>query len=177
MRVLVGDRSVGLSIHRPYIGWPNFKPQITELVSGLLETSLVGDVERFSLKYTNLVKGSNEFDLSPLTIGVRMGELKPNPQGLAVKAEFSLNNCVTIVQIATGVTIAIKAPSVDFESNGVLVDVDTICAGPFDNLSAQFPQLLERTHDTEKEVFFSVLTPAYVDSLEPVWDAKNPKGN
>jgi uncharacterized protein (TIGR04255 family) len=49
--VLIGDVSVAIACKLPYPGWASFRPAIEELLRCAVDTKVVGQVQRYSLKY------------------------------------------------------------------------------------------------------------------------------
>ena len=67
--VLIGDRVVSLSCRRPYSGWAKFSDDIRELAEAVQETGLVDRLERFSLKYIDLIELEKPVGLALLDLG------------------------------------------------------------------------------------------------------------
>ena len=51
----VGDRNFVIGCKLPYPKWAAFRDAILDVVGKVAAVGLVGDVERYSLKYTNLI--------------------------------------------------------------------------------------------------------------------------
>lgn len=54
--ILVGDRNAIVSCKLPYPKWPNFKPVILDVMARLARVGLEGSIERYSVKYVNLIQ-------------------------------------------------------------------------------------------------------------------------
>lgn len=55
----VSDRSVSIGFKHPYPGWISFKPAITKVMEALKEASFIKSVERYALKYIDLLPATN----------------------------------------------------------------------------------------------------------------------
>lgn len=54
--VQIGEHVVSLSCRRPYSGWKTFSRDIRELATVVQKTGLIDELERFSLKYVDLIE-------------------------------------------------------------------------------------------------------------------------
>jgi|ERR1700722_1706930 len=172
VRMMFGEYAVAVSFSKPYAGWAKIKPLILECMNTALETSLTGRPERYGLKYVNLLKeGRDAFDLDQTRVRIELGNFKPRSQGAtAVHAEIDLNECINVVDIATGGKIVIPGQP---EEVGVVISVDTLRNSAGLNASAELPQVLEMMHETEKEVFFGLLGGSTIENLGPRYPAKH----
>ena len=169
-RLMVGQRSMGVSLVRPYPGWAEFKDLVLMCAGALLATPFVDEVERCSLKYTNLLsEGRDVNDLSQLKVAIELNGFKLSAPGTALKAEIPHKGCLSIVQIFAGATVKLPGVTSATGDSGVMVDVDTIRTGPFSNAAADLSESLELVHTTEKEIFFSLLTDDTLNRLGPEW--------
>jgi len=66
--VQIGEHMVSLNCRRPYSGWAQFYRDITELAKVVQETGLIERLERFSLKYIDLIESERPVGLSLLNI-------------------------------------------------------------------------------------------------------------
>src|SRR6266849_8050173 len=72
--VLIGDRNVGLACGVPYLGWHDFKPNILMLVRSLSQAEIIDSVERFSLRYTDIIPSDLGRADSLLEFKLRIGQ-------------------------------------------------------------------------------------------------------
>jgi uncharacterized protein (TIGR04255 family) len=56
LSVQVGNRVLSLSCRRPYCGWSKFSSEIRQLIKVVRKTELIDRLERFSLKYIDLIE-------------------------------------------------------------------------------------------------------------------------
>jgi uncharacterized protein (TIGR04255 family) len=155
---------VSLSCRRPYAGWEQFEPRIFELADMLRETNLLTRLERFSLKYIDVIPWSDLPSLKPLQILIKLGKHELTNQPVQVRTELRENGFLHIVQIASFAQAALPTGG-SFE--GVLIDIDTIYQQESSQFWPEFRQLLELAHKFSKSLFFHLLTKEMIDQLEP----------
>jgi uncharacterized protein (TIGR04255 family) len=171
-RMMFGESSVAVSFLKPYWGWAKAKPMILECINAAVETRLTGRPERYGLKYVNVLKeGSDEFDLSQTRVCVELGGFQLKSAGnMAVHGEIELHGCTNIVDIATGGRVVI--PGQQEAEIGVIISVDTVRNSTGDDVISSLPhQVLETLHETEKEIFFGLLTDPTIERLGPRYPA------
>ena len=74
-QVLVGDSSVVLSCDIPYLGWTDFRTHILSLINELEQTKLISEVERYSLKYVDVIENVQNFLKHSITYGKYKGSI------------------------------------------------------------------------------------------------------
>src|SRR5690606_4087325 len=74
MTVSVGDQTLAVSIvDRPYPGWETFRELIAEVLSKAAGSPFIGEIERASLKYVNLIEvplGGDHLGLTNLSLEI-----------------------------------------------------------------------------------------------------------
>lgn len=164
-----GQKSAVLSVARPYMGWQEFKKLILKCVHALGKTSFVQTVERCSLKYTNLLsEGRNAQDLRQLDISVRLGQFDIANSNTLIRSEFIYRGLTNIVQIVSGATLTLIGSTDPKPYQGVVLDIDTIKNGPLNNFQTELSDVLDEIHNTEKAVFFGLLTDETFNKLGPI---------
>jgi uncharacterized protein (TIGR04255 family) len=169
--ILSSNQSAGLACKLPYPGWTNgFKPAILKLADLIGDAAIVDVVERFSLKYTNIIP----FELGPPRSVVDF-TLKIGPHDAAtnlfqIRAELPKDNLISIVQIAAEGFATFPDGST---RRGVGIDIDTISiakAAPFAEFLSGLSGGLEYAHSEAKAIFFGCLKPEALAKLEPLYD-------
>ena len=168
--VMIGERAITVSNPAPYLGWPGFKSLIVEVFTVLFESTLVASVERYSLKYTNVLKANEAPDsLGALAWSLSVGQLDLNKRATTVQTEMLTDGLVTIITLGGGVTVQAvgQAPV-----QGSLIDVDTICQNKPQSAKAFAASMsgeLDRIRRVNKETFFECLTDEAINELDPVY--------
>jgi uncharacterized protein (TIGR04255 family) len=170
-RMAFGDYSVAVSFLKPYAGWAKIKPLILDCMNAALESNLTGGPERYGLKYVNILKeGRSIFDLEQTRVRIELGGFQQRPNGgTAVHAEIELNGCIATVDVATGGKASIPGLG-DEEGVAMVIDVGCNASRPTDPRN-ELPGVLETLHETEKTVFFGLLTESALQKLGPRYPA------
>jgi uncharacterized protein (TIGR04255 family) len=169
--ILSGNQSAGLSCKLPYPGWSaGFKPAILQLASLIGEAAIVETVERFSLKYTNIIPADLGVVTSVADFTLRLGRTDAANNLFQIRAEIPKDDLISIVQIAAQASVTFPDGS---NRKGVAIDVDTIAPlnnAPFAFFLENAPENLDRVHSEAKAIFFGCLRPDTIAKLEPVYD-------
>jgi len=166
--IQIGDRVISLSCRRPYSGWAQFSADIRELAKAVQETGLVGRLERFSLKYIDLIELEEPVGLAHLNLELKMGGYGLVTKPVQLRTEIKENDLIHIVQVISPAEVTL--PGANHRLKGVLVDIDSIKpmeeSETWDDLYGK----LDYVHISCKKMFFSMLKPDTVDRLEPEYE-------
>jgi len=170
LRLMLGARVATLSFTGQYLGWVNVLPTARRCVNAILETGHVGDVERCSLKYVNLLTdGEAQAGLDLLDLQFRLNGFVPRGPGTLIRTELEVRGFRAIVEIMTDITITPPPDSGRQKASGVLVNVDVIHLGPFERFAHDLEANLNALHEAEKTVFFNILKRSTIERLGPTW--------
>lgn len=164
----VGHQVVTYGAEQPYIGWAKFKPKIEGIIAALRRTGLVNQVERFSLKYVNLIpENLAEPQLQAVNIKIQTGNFRFQENGfmLRMEAEIDAHACIVTVRPKAKFLIVSSSETL----SGLLLDIDIICQKPPSNFWDDFSNLIENTHNIEKTIFFDLLAADVLTKLKPEW--------
>ena len=161
----IGERVFSISCPRPYTGWrENFKDFILKIMGDLKGMDVVDNIERFSIKYINLIPISDEHDLSVFELRLVAGDYDLSKNLTHVRTEILEDGFINVVQIASGVSIESDHAE---KHSGALLDIDTIKIDTFSDFWSELPELVEQAHTVEKKIFTEILTDETMKSLEP----------
>ncbi len=165
--VSVGAHVVSVHCKWPYQGWENYRPLIVKVLNVLNNSKLMKTLERFSLKYVNIITQPYAPNgIHDLNFDMSMHDLKFRTDALMVRAEIVKQPFVNVVQLMSGASMLIPEPTPQ-KFNGVIVDVDTIYQGDMAAFLTSFDTKLENAHAMEKEIYFSLLKPDTLNKLGP----------
>ena len=169
--IFIGDHSIGLGCNMPYAGWKLFKPAILEIITKSGAAGIISTVERFSLKYIDIVTGDLGHPMAIVDLDLKVGPLETDESSkFQIRTEFTKENIIHIIQLASS---AIFTPLTGSPKEGVVIDIDSIVETkdiPFNLFVEQLPKQIELLHTRNKEVFFSCLKEQALAKLEPVYD-------
>jgi uncharacterized protein (TIGR04255 family) len=168
--ILISDQSVGLACAPPYPGWAAFKPAILKIVEIIGNANVIDLIERFSLKYTNILSATYGGIDSLLDFKLKIGPSGSTGKNVQIRAEIPQDGLIHIVQLLSSGTARLPDGST---KEGVVFDIDTISIIDPTKFSDFFPTLADRVefgHHENKALFFACLTQKTMDNLEPVYD-------
>jgi uncharacterized protein (TIGR04255 family) len=85
---LIGDRSYGVACRLPYPGWTRFKSQILDIHRILSGTAVFTEIERCSLKYTNIIPKALGSTPDLIAVNVSIGSRSVESGPLQLRSEI-----------------------------------------------------------------------------------------
>jgi uncharacterized protein (TIGR04255 family) len=169
--IMVGDSSVVLACLLPYPGWNSFKPKIMELVAVLRNTKLIQTIDRYSMKYVDIIDGADITEqIKRINMELKVGTHKLASENFNVTVEIKRDPFIHLVQVA-GASVA--TPLAGKPRTGVLISVDTISlfnTSDWTQFTAELPDRMDDIHLQNKTMFFECLTQETINYLEPIYD-------
>lgn len=171
--VLCGRASVAVACKLPYPGWSAFKPQICSIFKTVLKLPVVRSIQRYSVKYVNLVEEkdlNDQFKLLDWKLSV--GEHEVRSGSVQLRCEVSgPDDMVTNLQISTG-GIA-QVPNVAEQKYGAVVDADTVKpykTTDINKFKEELETRLDSVHSENKKWVFESLRQSTIDAMGPTYD-------
>lgn len=156
--VQFGPRMISLASPIPYIGWENFIPMISKVIEEILKSHLVTKIERLGQRGINFFE--NDI-LGNSTITLK------NPISLE-KTQYQYIDYYKKGEINIKTLIANKA---QYQSNvGSVIDIDSSIEDRINSNYDDVIHLVEKLHLAGKSVFFEILKPDFIDTMEPEYD-------
>lgn len=166
--VQIGDRSVSLHCRRPYSGWSRFSADIRHLAAALQKSGLTGRLQRFALKYVDLIELGHPPDVGCLNLDLMLGEWEISTSPIQLRAEIPESDLLHIVEIISPAEATL--PGNDTPLKGVLLVIDTIkMLGESESWDCVEGRL-DDVHSACKNMFFDLLKPETVDALNPEYE-------
>lgn len=165
--VQIGERSVSLSCQRPYSGWERFSEEIRNLVEVLRGANSMSQLERFSLKYVDLIELQQPPDLSCLNVELKLGGVCINTKPVQLRSEIKDHDLIHIMQILSPAQVLLPDEQ---KLSGVLLDIDTIRRFENDESWDVLISCLDDAHSASKRMFFKLLTHETIERLEPEYE-------
>ena len=155
--VLIGDNSISISCILPYKGWGSFKEKIKSILSILINNDLIESIERFSIKYIDLIEADSiEEQVDLVDISLSIGGEKLENQPYQIRMDIIKNDLMNIIQIISNATYEDS----NNIKNGVIIDIDSIKLinnSSIEQLKDNLENDLEEIHKTSKSIFFNCL--------------------
>lgn len=169
--LLVGDWSLTVACKLPYPGWSEFKTKIIEVMEVLKGSTLVKELERYSMKYVDIVEAKTLAEqVERANMEIRIGSHKLAADPFTVRLEIKQGEFRNLLQVAGQAQVTLPGGTV---RSGLLIDVDTIVdhrTTDFAQFTTELQDRLERIHTENKTRVFECLTPETIEYLEPVYD-------
>lgn len=166
----IGESTVSVSISGSYPGWSMFKPAITRVMSSAIRSGIIQSVDRYSIKYVDIMPSGLGQSVGGLDLSLRIGAYQLTNEVAHVRVEVPDGSYIHIIQAITKAEAKLQNQE---KRSGSLIDVDTISTG-FDpapetflsNLSAY----LDDAHARNKRIFFECLAEETLQNLGPIYE-------
>lgn len=157
-QVNIGDKVLMLACSMPYLGWEAFSAKIQELISHFAASNFPIRVERFSLKYVDLIEYQTVNEIKPLlNFNVFIGGEDVDLEYVQLRSEKRTEDIVTIMQFLGQAEAHMGNEMPKF---GLLIDID--CIKPVDNVPLEkfnnFTDELDALHLKTKKAFFNFIS-------------------
>ena len=157
-------KSVGFSFTPEYCGWKEFRSFVSRYLNVIHETGVIGRVVRIGFRVINFIDG-DVFDGEKIRLKIQLGDKEIPYKETSIKTVFSEGEYHSTVSIINQAQLNNVTPV----RLGSVIDVDTFsvtCERFFDNAT----NFMENIHKAEKNVFFSLLTNQYLESMQPEYE-------
>jgi len=166
--VQIGEHVVSLSCRRPYSGWKTFSKDIRTLMAIVRDTGLIDRLERFSLKYIDLIDLEQPPSVNCLNVELKMGEYEIATRPVQLRTEIKEGNLIHIIQIVSPAEASI--PGESGKVSGVLLDIDSIRPMKQNESWTDVDNDLDLVHLSSKNMFFNLLKPDTIKKLGPEYE-------
>jgi len=166
-----GDRNLVVGCKLPYQNWTRFREAILDIISKVAAVGIAGPVERYSLKYVNLIQAPTVSEqIKKINVSVRIGEVEASGDHMSVQVHRNEGRTLHIMSVLTGAQGKLGDGKQVF---GAVVDVDSIRTVSFANFG-EFASCIgaeiEELRLANKTKFFSCLTDNTVEEMGPRYD-------
>lgn len=167
----VGDRNFVISCKLPYPKWPRFKAAILDITKKIAAIGIAGAVERYSVKYVNLIEGGSYSDqIGKIDMLVRLGNVEVVNDHMSLQVHRQEGDIVHILSVVTGAEAQLHSGQ---RATGAVVDVDSIrqvWGIEFSEFAEGLEPGLEELRQANKEKFFGCLKDETIKEMGPVYD-------
>lgn len=161
--LLISDGSLVVlknSLDDQYEGWCGFKNTPLQIIEILKEKGKINEIQRFSLKYTNLIPTDSA--LEDLNIAIKIGDESLHEQAkVTLKTESKDDDIISLMDISSHVELENKSDITGEirRLSGTLLIIDVIKNSGISNLesvNAEFLEGLEILHDKAKQTYSKI---------------------
>jgi uncharacterized protein (TIGR04255 family) len=163
--VLVGPKVISVGMRGDYPGWSVQSRRIKDTMNQFNQTGIVTKVLRVGLRYISFFA----FDIYPnLLLKITVGDTSLDGEETVFKTILSGKGCKSLLQIRKGVALSKK-----LSEKGSVIDIDSFTPSPAGEFANFLEQFLEDGHQAEKDLFFRLLKPDFLKTLNPIYDDGN----
>ncbi len=146
--------------HSPieYVGWQKFSENLIIFFDKIKKSGVITKPESLLLRYLNFFE-VNIYE--HINFKVNLMNQEHISDNLVVRTEIKDGNFMKILQLANNVVVTNKFG----QKKGSLIDV-TCLYNEVDSLQS-FDTIINKAHQIEKELFFGLLKPQFLNNLKP----------
>jgi uncharacterized protein (TIGR04255 family) len=157
----VGSHMTSLVTYNSYCGWDKFQPKLLSVFDNNVIKNIFKEINRFGLRYINWF----EIDIfNEMTLSLDFKGEKYSAKGTSLTTVFSEDIYKATVRITNDARIA-SSPIA-----GSIIDIDVQMQPVPDDFLVNLVSYIEKAHDFEKRVFFSLLKESFINSLNPRYE-------
>ena len=159
----VGRQVVSVVVQEPYLGWKDFSSEAMRVFKEISELGIIDSVSRLGIRYRNFFS----FDIFPMiNLNIALNDEPFNTDGIALRALVPSELFQSTLQINNTTTL-VKRPE-----TGSIIDIDTFSTDVSNKFFERAEELITKGHQVEKELFFNLLKPEFLETLNPEWEEK-----
>lgn len=162
--VQVGPDVLVVGAPLAYPGWTEFSGKIFEAFEKVFSLGIVSSVSRLGIRFINFFE-EDIFDR--IQFDVKMCGDILEPRNTLIRTEIERDGFNNTLQLGNNATQLVNnEPRI-----GSILDIDTFKSftdsGEF---QSQFHDIVQKGHQVEKEIFFGLLKPDFLESLNPKYE-------
>ena len=159
--VLVGPKAIAVGMRGEYPGWATLSVRIKEVLRQFNQTGIVTQPLRLGLRYISFFP----FDIYPkLLLKISVNEESWDGEETFFKTILVRGDCKSLLQIGKGLALVGKPGEI-----GSIIDIDSFTTETGGEFLSVLDKFLESAHQSEKELFFTLLKREFLESLNPVY--------
>ena len=158
--ILIGPQVVTIAIQQ-YPGWNKFRAIIKNIVSIIINATLIKQVDFIGLRYVNFFT-LNIFDY----INLHIEGLPQKGSSTIFRTEFKTDTHINVLQISNGVHVKNQFINAD----GSLLDITTVVNTQHGLNIDNLEENIDTARCKEKELFFFLLKDDYLKTLSPIYE-------
>lgn len=162
--IQIGYDVLSISSKMPYVGWPEFSQHSLSLINKIIQEGIIKRVSRLGHRYINFFRGDIT---NSLTMSFSMTE-KYVSENLLIRTDVRDGNFMNTLQFANNATYR-PNPNTS-EIVGSLIDIDTSREYSDNFFIENREQEINMAHECEKKLFFSLLKPTFLETLNPTFE-------
>lgn len=163
--VYLGEQSITVGVVGTYPGWAPFSSAVQEVFQQVHSLDVFGAIQRLGLRYVSFFE-NNALPGLKLTVSL------PGYDGIQLPSSVLMRlpalGCEHTLQMANFIDQAqASGKASDEKKIGTVIDIDTVPFHSQPDFFARPAYWLDLLHNAEKELFYSLLTDEFLETLNP----------
>lgn len=154
--VQIGPDVIAISSFPNYAGWEAFSKKIFSILEQIENIKIINKVERVGIRYINFFE--NDI-FQNITLKVCIGNETVTNKNTVVRTEIEEGEFSSTLQIANN--------AINNDVVGSIIDIDTFRTINLSNFFIDKEEIINNGHSTEKNIFYSLLQPNFLSTLNP----------
>lgn len=159
----IGPKVISLAVSEPYPGWGAYLSEIKSVFEKLRSLEFITTVSRFGIRYIDFFE-DDIFKNINLSVTIN-GESATTDQTF-IRTVIDRGKLQSLLQVGNQMSwqqadVVVKVGSV--------LDIDTFTLESGNNFFENIESLLREAHDAQKVIFFGLLKPEFLATLNPVY--------
>jgi uncharacterized protein (TIGR04255 family) len=161
----IGARVLSLSCVGEYLGWTVISEKANWAFGKLQSLDFLSHISRFGIRYINFFEDLDIFE--NITLRVSKDGQPLQSRGAVLRFELFEREFLEILHIAKPAEAPGKSGKI---TSGSVIDID-IVKEPTNRIAFdEIPSVLETSHVVEKTIFFGLLEPTFLQTLNPIYE-------
>lgn len=156
----IGPKVLSISNVENYVGWDLYSAKIFSIYKKLEESEIVNNIDRIGLRYINVLAKTNIFNHSNVILSLK-GKVISRKTNITSELQYEKATCTLKITSDAEVQIGSNEKRM---IKGSVIDIDTFIEG---SKIKDINQAIQDVHDTEKQLFFDILTDDFINTLNP----------
>jgi uncharacterized protein (TIGR04255 family) len=156
--IQIGPDVISISSFPKYLGWELFSKIIFDVLSKIESVGIINVIERIGIRYINFFE-TNIFEKVNLKVCIGKDDILY--KNTIVRTEIEQGEFSSTLQVANNAIINGKL--------GSIIDIDTFVTKNLDTFFSKKTELINAGHLKEKELFYSLLKPEFLNTLNPTY--------
>lgn len=163
--LLVGPKTIAVGMCGEYPGWAVLSARMKEILRRFSQTGIVKQPVRLGLRFISFFP----FDIYPkLQLQISVDDQSWDGEETFFKTVLNRSTFKSMLQVGKGLALLGRPGEI-----GSIIDIDSFTAETDGEFLAYFERFLESAHQSEKELFFTLLKPEFLATLNPVYEDAN----
>jgi len=156
----VGPQMVAVSNIEEYVGWNNFSKKFYKCYAKIEKLKIIDKIVRIGMRYIDFY----EFDIfGKINLNINKENQPLQSNDIFIRTLLERGKYKQTLHISNNAEMQLKLGL----KKGSVIDIDTCIENGNDNFKNNIKKLIEEEHVAQKELFFSLLKPEFLQELNP----------